>query len=145
MATVRHDLVGRKIADDKDKVEFKILEANYRKQGGRKFSTADASVADRRHVESYIESYKHALGEKWTYSSRKGQDGDPITVPYYDPDVVAADGTMVDIVFPDKNGDVRSLNKQYMDELIRMEEAIEKKVDRITELCVISDKYVWMY
>lgn len=114
-------------------LESRILETSYKMAGGRNYSSAEASFADRKHQQSYVEQLKIALGDKWSYSQHMGIDRNPNFDPYYDPEA----GEMV---FPSSKGDVRFLNHDYIMKMKQIEEFIEDKVDYMMKFCVISDE-----
>lgn len=103
-----------------------ILEGSYSKQGGRNSQSASASIADRNHTANYVEAFKNAVGEEWTYTGHRDKKGNPILTPYYDHEC----GEMV---FPDKDGYIRAVNKDYVEQMVQMEQVIEDKVDRMVE------------
>lgn len=108
----------------------KLLEGSAKDIGNRKLNT-DASFHDRGAIDAYLDEVVNAIGEKWVYKIYKGEDGKASTHPYYDNEVG-------DIVYPDENGSVRFLNKNYIAKVQAIEEYIENKVDYIMERAVKS-------
>ena len=135
MSTARGALTSghQKASDHEKDVRKNIIEASYKTMGGRKHTDALSSVADRKHVQSYIEQIEASLGEKWLYETRYDMNGDPITEPYYHP-------LTGDMVFPDKKGKIRILNHDYLQKQIEIETYIEDKVDNMMKKCVVSDQ-----
>lgn len=118
---------------EKQKEEFNadLLDTAYKTQGGLK-RTAVASFADRNRLITYNENLHEQIGEKWVYRKMLGQDKKPSTLPYYDAETDS-------MVFPDSEGDVRILNKEYILKKREMDAYIEKQVDQMVKDSVISD------
>lgn len=109
----------------------KLSEASYSMMGGRSHATADSSFADRDHIATHVAAMQQAIGSKWQYVARTDDDGVVDTQPYFDPDVG-------DMVYPDDKGRVRTVNQQYLDKMLEIENYIENKVDIMMSYCVAS-------
>lgn len=128
--------IGGQTADRKtknytgDELKKKLLEGSAKDMGNRKTST-DASFHDRGAIDSYLEQVVGAIGEKWNFKSYKGEDGQPSKHPYYDAEIGG-------LVFPDENGGVRYMSKDYLMKMQEIEDYIEDKVDYIMKIAIKS-------
>lgn len=110
----------------------KLAEGSYAMVGGRNAHSADASFADRQNIDVHVAAMKQAIGSKWQYVTRTDENGTDVSHPYFDPEI----GEMV---YPDDTGRVRSVNKQYLDKMLEIENYIEDKVDKIMTYAVVSE------
>jgi hypothetical protein len=119
-------------AQAKAKLLATLAEASYSKMGGRNHTSADSSFADRSHIDVHVAAMQQAIGSKWQYVTRADADGGE-THPYFDPEVG-------EIVYPDDKGRVKTMNKQYLDTMLSIENAIEDKVDQIMQYAIASEQ-----
>ena len=110
----------------------KLIEGSAKDIGNRMKNT-DASFHDRGAIDSYLKQVEDAIGEKWNYKQYFGEKGEKSIHPYYDAEVG-------DLVFPDKDGKVRYVNKDYLMKMQQIEDYIEDKVDYIMKIAIKSDQ-----
>ena len=84
----------------------KLIEGSAKDIGNR-MKNSDASFHDRGAIDSYLKQVEDAIGEKWNYKQYFGEKGEKSIHPYYDAEVG-------DLVFPDQDGKVRYINKDYL-------------------------------
>ena len=110
----------------------KLMEGSAKDIGNRMKNT-DASFHDRGAIDSYLKQVEDAIGEKWNYKQYYGENGGKSIHPYFDAEVG-------DLVFPDKDGKVRYVNKDYLMKMQQIEDYIDDKVDYMMKIAIKSDQ-----
>ena len=91
--------------------------------GLKNYGSSEANLAHRNESEKVMKNIIEGGGDKVMISTIRGEDNKPIITPYLD-----SDG---DIVYPNSDGSVRSLNSGFLDLILDMDTALEKKLIKL--------------
>lgn len=100
--------------------------------GLKNYGSTEANLAHRNEAEKHMRNIMEGGGDKVMMTCIKGADGNPITQPYLD-----GDG---EVVFPNKDGDVRAINGGFLSMMKEIHDNLENKIDQAMEFCIIDDE-----
>ncbi|MDP2059186.1 MAG: hypothetical protein Q8J97_05555, partial [Flavobacteriaceae bacterium] len=99
--------------------------------GAVNHGSIESNIAQRAEVFKSLDNLVNGGGDKITFVTVSGEDGNPIKIPY-----VGEDGNLV---FPNDEGVVRSINGGYLARWKEINDQVEDKIDDVMEFCIISD------
>jgi hypothetical protein len=129
---VRNLGADRRSIKEVEQMQNMLLEGSGEVFRKRNYHNDSEAVHDRNIVQNYVEGVTHAIGEPWQKIARYDQNGDEIRTPFWS---VEFD----EMVFPDKNGQYKFWNQQYIDKQIEIEEHIEEKVNKMMRFCILNE------
>lgn len=101
--------------------------------GASNHGSTEANIAQREEMVKHINNFLQGGGDQVTYMTLSGQNGKAISHPY-------VDGETGELIYPNENGLVRSINGDYLDRWKEINEQVENRIDDVMEYCIVSDE-----